>query len=333
MAIVTGSRRIHVEKFHAVGLSCAGRLATNLTKQAMTIFDRSLLTWLLLSCSLTLAAAEQPDWKTLLEKSNPAMQTEWGARYEHGEGVPQDYQRAIALYCAAAERGYAIAHYQLGWLYANGRGVSRDDAIAAAWFRLAAAKGDAHAQRMLALVDDPTKTKQAGGCPVTTVVIKSPPSRAKFSYVPRDDPGRQRIAAWVNQLAPNYKLDPNLVLALIEIESAFRVNARSPKNALGLMQLIPSTAQRFGVQDPLDPLQNLRGGMAYLQWLLAYFQCDVRLALAGYNAGENAVLKYGGIPPYAETQTYVERITRLYGRVTHPPVGLNIGPANLLRSG
>ncbi|MFO1433708.1 MAG: transglycosylase SLT domain-containing protein [Candidatus Competibacteraceae bacterium] len=291
-----------------------------------------------MSCSLAAQAAEQPDWKVLLEKSNPAIQTEWGTRYEHGEGVPQDYQRAIVLYCAAAESGYAGAQYQLGWLYANGRGVSRDDAMAAAWFRLAAAKGDSYAQRMLALVDDPSRIKKAGGCPVTSIVLKLPPPRAKFTlakftFIPRDDPGRQQVAAWVNQLAPNYKLDPNLVLALIEIESAFRVNARSPKNALGLMQLIPSTAERFGVQDPFDPLQNLRGGMAYLRWLLAYFQGDVRLALAGYNAGENAVLKYGGIPPYAETQTYVERITRLYGRVTHPPVGLNVAPANLVTSG
>lgn len=299
----------------------------------MVIGDKSLLTWLLMSFSLTMQAAEQPDWKVLLEKSSPVIQTEWGARYEHGEGVPQDYQRAITLYCAAAKSGNTSAQYQLGWLYANGRGVSRDDAMAAAWFRLAAAKGDRYAQRMLALVDDPTRIKKAGGCPVTTVALKLPPSRVKFTFIPRDDPGRQRVTVWVNQLAPNYKLDPNLVLALIEIESAFRVNARSPKNALGLMQLIPSTAERFGVQDPFDPLQNLRGGMAYLRWLLAYFQGNVRLALAGYNAGENAVLKYGGIPPYTETQTYVERITRLYGRVTHPPVDLNVEPANLVSPG
>lgn len=84
----------------------------------------------------------------------------------------------------------------------------------------------------------------------------------------------------------------------------------------------------------MDPLQNLHGGMAYLRWLLAFFQGDVRLALAGYNAGEQTVLKYGGIPPYAETQSYVEKITRLYGHVTHPPVGLAVQPANrVLRPG
>lgn len=79
------------------------------------------------------------------------------------------------------------------------------------------------------------------------------------------------------------------MLAVIEAESGFNSQARSVKNAQGLMQLIPETAERFGVQDPYDPVQNLQGGMAYLRWLLAYFQGDVRLSLAGYNAGEGAV--------------------------------------------
>jgi hypothetical protein len=297
----------------------------------MVLLKKSLFTLILASCSLSVQATDQPDWKELLEKVSPAIQTEWGIRYEHGEGVPQNYQRAIILYCAAAERHYGLAQYQLGWLYANGRGVNRDDAMAAAWFRLAAAKGDAYAQRMLAQVNDPTQIKQPGGCPVAPKLnLPRPLHRSNFNLVWKNDPGRQRIVAWVNQLAPNYQLDPNLVLALIAAESAFQIEARSPKNALGLMQLLPTTAERFGVQDPMDPIQNLHGGMAYLRWLLAFFQGDVRLALAGYNAGEQTVLKYRGIPPYAETQSYVERITRLYGHVTHPPVGLTVQPANLV---
>jgi soluble lytic murein transglycosylase-like protein len=87
--------------------------------------------------------------------------------------------------------------------------------------------------------------------------------------------------------------------------------------------LIPATAERFGVENPYDPVQNLRGGMAYLRWLLAYFQGDVRLTLAGYNAGEGAVVRHGGVPPYAETQAYVDRITRVYGQPVHPLVRLN----------
>ncbi|MBL8248665.1 MAG: lytic transglycosylase domain-containing protein, partial [Candidatus Competibacter sp.] len=94
---------------------------------------------------------------------------------------------------------------------------------------------------------------------------------------------------------------------------------------------IPATAERFGVQNPYDPVQNLQGGMAYLRWLLAYFQGDVRLTLAGYNAGEGAVVRHGGIPPYAETRAYVEKITRVYGQLAHPPVAPVTRPAVLNR--
>ncbi|MEJ2388717.1 MAG: lytic transglycosylase domain-containing protein [Chromatiaceae bacterium] len=101
---------------------------------------------------------------------------------------------------------------------------------------------------------------------------------------------------------------PNLVLAVVAAESNFDPSARSDKNAQGLMQLIPATAERFDVKDAWDPEQNLRGGMAYLRWLLQRFDGDVWLALAGYNAGEQAVERYKGIPPYPETRDYVDRI-------------------------
>ncbi len=104
------------------------------------------------------------------------------------------------------------------------------------------------------------------------------------------------------------------MLAVVQVESNFDPNARSPKNAQGLMQLIPETAERFGVGDVWDPEQNLRGGMAYLRWLLDNFDGDVKLALAGYNAGEGAVQRHGGIPPFAETQDYVQRISGMLDR-------------------
>jgi soluble lytic murein transglycosylase-like protein len=113
-------------------------------------------------------------------------------------------------------------------------------------------------------------------------------------------------------------LDPALVLAVIQVESNFEPKARSPKNAQGLMQLLPETAERFGVQDLLDPIQNLQGGMAYLSWLLERFEGDVRFSVAAYNAGEGAVEKYQGIPPYAETQAYVAKIASLYPHAAHP---------------
>lgn len=109
------------------------------------------------------------------------------------------------------------------------------------------------------------------------------------------------------------EVSPALVLAVIGIESGGRVDAVSTAGAVGLMQLIPATADRFGVVDVWDPVQNLKGGMAYLRWLLDRFEGNLELALAGYNAGEQAVTQHGGVPPYPETQAYVKRIQRRLG--------------------
>jgi soluble lytic murein transglycosylase-like protein len=122
----------------------------------------------------------------------------------------------------------------------------------------------------------------------------------------------------VYKLASDYEVDPKLVLAVITVESGFNVHAKSPKNAQGLMQLIPETAQRFRVKNAFDPADNIKGGLAYLQWLLAYFKGDVPLVLAAYNAGERTVEKYRGIPPYPETRNYVQKITSMYRSPTHP---------------
>lgn len=120
------------------------------------------------------------------------------------------------------------------------------------------------------------------------------------------------IRGLVESMAPQYGLDTALVLAVIAIESNYQVKAVSPKNAQGLMQLIPATARRFGVSDPFDPAENVRGGLKYLRWLMDYFGGNLAFALAGYNAGEKAVDRYRGIPPYAETQHYVRAVQRQY---------------------
>ncbi|MFO1349451.1 MAG: transglycosylase SLT domain-containing protein [Gammaproteobacteria bacterium] len=270
--------------------------------------------------------SDNADWKKLLRSTDTDTQTEWAQRYEHGEGVEQNFARAIKLYCAAGKRGSAQAQYNLGWLYANGRGVQRNDSQAAAWFRLAAKQGDPHARRMLGFVDDP-KRKLNAVCPIPEATS---PKLLLARVAPVVPP--KQIAAWVHKLAPNYGLDPKLVLAVIQVESAFDMAARSPKNAQGLMQLIPATAERFGVQDVFDPLQNLRGGMAYLRWLLLYFQGDLQLALAGYNAGEQSVQQYKGIPPFPETQAYVAKVIGVYGAADHPPVMEFNKPARTAKS-
>lgn len=106
----------------------------------------------------------------------------------------------------------------------------------------------------------------------------------------------------------NRRVSPAFVLAVIGVESAGNPDAVSKAGATGLMQLIPDTAKRFGVKEITDPAQNIAGGAAYLDWLLAEFGHDPLLALAGYNAGENAVKKHGGIPPFAETRNYVPKV-------------------------
>ncbi|WP_417248212.1 lytic transglycosylase domain-containing protein [Celeribacter sp.] len=104
------------------------------------------------------------------------------------------------------------------------------------------------------------------------------------------------------------QVSPALALAVMAVESAGKADALSSAGAQGVMQLIPDTAARFNVTDPMDPSENIRGGIDYLDWLLTHFNGDVMLALAGYNAGENAVSKYQGAPPFAETRAYVPKV-------------------------
>ena len=165
--------------------------------------------------------------------------------------------------------------------------------------------------------DPPLGEPLAGEKGETSSAAQHPPVKAAGTKA-RGKLRRQQVEVLVRELAPEYGLDPTLVLEVIAIESRFDPAATSPKSARGLMQLMPATASRFGVEDLSDPVQNLRGGMAYLRWLLIRFDGDLRLALAGYNAGEGAVSRFDGIPPYPETQRYVERITRAYGKTQHP---------------
>lgn len=118
----------------------------------------------------------------------------------------------------------------------------------------------------------------------------------------------------VRQAAQTYKIDAALVHAVIHAESGFNPNAVSPKGASGLMQLMPATARRYGVQDIFDPKQNVGAGVRYLKDLLKMFDNNPRLALAAYNAGENSVIRFGGIPPYPETTHYVSKVLTLHTR-------------------
>ncbi|MDP1709029.1 MAG: lytic transglycosylase domain-containing protein [Gammaproteobacteria bacterium] len=126
---------------------------------------------------------------------------------------------------------------------------------------------------------------------------------------------RQRYTPMINTTAAQYQVDPALVHAVIMAESGYNPNAVSPKGATGLMQLMPGTAQRYGVYDSYDAAANIRGGTRYLRDLLEMFNQNIQLAVAAYNAGENAVINHGNqIPPYRETRNYVSRVLAFYSK-------------------
>ncbi|HYP29282.1 MAG TPA: lytic transglycosylase domain-containing protein [Blastocatellia bacterium] len=131
--------------------------------------------------------------------------------------------------------------------------------------------------------------------------------------------GSPELDKMILEAGARHGVDPKLVYYVIRQESNFKTAARSHKNAQGLMQMIPATAERFGVKDVYDPEQNIEGGTKYLRWLLKRFNGNVKLALAGYNAGEGAVEKSGNqVPDYTETKNYVKKIVENYGKTHHP---------------
>jgi soluble lytic murein transglycosylase-like protein len=131
--------------------------------------------------------------------------------------------------------------------------------------------------------------------------------------------GDLAIDSYIVDSSRRYSIDPLLIYAQMHQESSFKLRATSYKGASGLMQLMPGTARRFGVSNIYDPKQNIDAGVKYMRWLLNTFGGDVVLALAGYNAGEGAVWKYGNrVPPYRETQEYVRRITARYNSISNP---------------
>lgn len=133
---------------------------------------------------------------------------------------------------------------------------------------------------------------------------------------------RAQIAPLIAEVAREYNLDASLLHAIITVESGYNPQAKSPAGAIGLMQLMPGTAARYAVKNIWDPLENLHGGARYLRFLLALFKNNLDLALAAYNAGENAVIQAGNkIPPYAETRAYVPSVLTQYDRYRGPAIG------------
>lgn len=161
-----------------------------------------------------------------------------------------------------------------------------------------------------AMADVRVMTKPDG-----TKVISNFGSSAKYSnlhWLARMRDRRSPYDAIIERHADQFGVDPVLIRAVIQVESDFNPRCVSRKGAQGLMQLIPETAKRYGVKNAFNPEENIRGGVRYLADLLAMFNNDKHRALAAYNAGENAVIRYSGIPPYSETMTYVTRALTVY---------------------
>ena len=241
----------------------------------------------------------------------------------HFESAPDttdnEWQAAVR-YCEASRMGSLEAQYRLGMLYAFGKGVPASRPLAAALFSQASSQGHAEASKMLDSIQLSSSELPAcvssGGMPDK---VAPPPNKSLNidRFVLALPLHKQWLIDLTTELSAWYALDPKLVLSVIAAESNFEQGARSPKAAMGLMQLIPDTAQRFNVRNAYNATQNLRGGMAYLRWLLSYYRGDIAYVLAAYNAGERRVDRHRGVPPIPETQAYVRKVMGLYGVTRH----------------
>ena len=282
----------------AVFLMTAGFAHAAFSPQELEVFDN-----------------EPPVIKDLLMRANVLVSD---------EEDPDGAWKAADMYCKASRYGSAEAVYRLGMLYAFGRGVPENRDYAANLFGIASTHGHYEAQKMLETIEIKTsatppcvldEVAPEKGLPSGTTLVKETPEIDQ--YIANLPKNKRWVLRLVNTISKWYKVDEKLVLSIISVESNFENVATSNKEAQGLMQLIPDTAERFNVKNAYNASQNIKGGVAYLRWLLAYYKGDVALTIAAYNAGEGAVNKYKGIPPYAETKLYVKKVQARYPFKTH----------------
>lgn len=304
--------------------------------------------WLLIvasAASVPSAVAEAPERRSLADHKPLAIPEE-GVDVEdllqRGQQALMGLEFAVAAqdYCTAARLGSADGQYRLGRLLLQQRSSRRAQEEARFMMRMAASQDHEGAKLYLKEINSlnrqpdlrpvclpepapvPLPILRTGWLPPSYDLLAEPVSLEEVKrYVSKLGQEQQTWANLIQQRAPFYGIDPRLALSIVRAESNFDPRAVSSANAHGLMQLIPATAVRFGVSDLQDPAQNIEGGLAYLRWLLKRFDHDVLKTTAAYNAGEGAVDRYKGVPPYPETQAYVERILHFYRSAIHkvPP--------------
>lgn len=277
----------------------------------------------LLCCVAPISVAQSGDATQL--PPVVAMLLEQAQADEQNADAYEGMWQAANRYCTASRLGSTEAQFRLGILFAFGRGVPESREKAASLFSLASLQGHAQAHAML-----DTIRMTSHELPQCVMEAVAPPRGPKPKPAP--DPvvagidkhldGLPLNRRWIVDLVGTQSrwnaVDPRLILSIIAAESNFETKATSPKSAMGLMQLIPETAERFNVLNAYNASQNIKAGLTYVRWLLSYYQGDVKLALAAYNAGEGNVDKYKGVPPFKETRQYVQKVLALYGRSTHP---------------
>ena len=269
----------------------------------------------LATAGLPLVADGPPEWSDEPPAVSRLLEDGYSAQRARAPVV------AAAHYCSAARFGSVEAQYRLGRLFLE-RSDEEGRQQGRSLLALAVQRGSERAS--LVLGDEPV----SGDLPPCLFTGEMPvfaldddqtvPAEVVERYVLGLPDNKRRFAQLIQTLAPRFEVDPRLALAIARAESNFEPRAISPKNAQGLMQLMPQTSVHFGVRNPFDPEQNVRGGLALLKALLLRFNGDVALAAAAYNAGAGAVERHRGVPPYAETREYVQRILNFYRSPSHP---------------
>lgn len=240
---------------------------------------------------------EPPRIRALLEE---AWELE---KYSHSN---QHRLLAAALYCEAARFGSAEGHFRAALIHLRGSAENRNLIHAKSFLHYAHELGHPFAERYLSEVSEVAiKVPECLTEAETYRSLQKLDFNAHLDHLSKE---RRQVANLVARLAPEYGIVPELALAIAAAESNFNPKALSPKNATGVMQLIPATAERFGVQDIWNIEQNIRGGLAYLRWLMKRFANNTELAVAAYNAGEGNIDRYQGVPPFYETRSYVFRV-------------------------